>query len=61
MAAQSISEGSGRSKENNALGMQEEQRQLKRTQKELFVWERSGARRVRKHRDDGCRYKISKI
>jgi len=61
MSAQSINEGAGRSRENNALRLREEKRQPEKTQKELFVWERSGARRVRKHRDGGCRYKISKI
>jgi len=37
MSAQSIGEEAGRLKENNALGVREEKRQLERTQKELFV------------------------
>jgi len=60
MLAQAVSEGTKRSKEKNAVEVQKGNVNEKRMQEELFGRRRNGAKKMRKHRNDECKYEISK-
>jgi len=60
MLAQAVSEGTKRSKEKDPVEVQKGNVNEKRTQEELFGRKRNGAKEMRKHINDECKYEISK-
>jgi len=60
MLAQAVSEGTKRSKKKDLVEVQKGSVNEKRTQEELFGRKRNDAKKMRKHRNDECKYGISK-
>jgi len=60
MLAQAVGERTKRSKEKDAVEVQKGNVNDKRTQGALFGRKGNGAKKIRKHRNDECKYGISK-
>jgi len=60
MLAQAVSERTKRSKKKGSVVAQKGSVNEKRTQEELFGRKMNGAKKMRKHRNDECKYGISK-